>query len=511
MSRKSIITGTLILTSANLITKCMGFFNRIFLSNTIGAEGMGLYQLILPIYALAWSITSAGFTTTISSLTAQEHIRGQNGNIGRIVKQSLTLSLGISLIISVILFWGADTIALHIVKDARTALSFRLLSFAIPFMAAGSCLRGFFLGMQETLIPAISQILEQTVRIATIYILAGFFVPLGLSYACCAAVFGIFLGELLSCSFSLWNYIHYKRKHRLIRKPSMAPAAALSMILTMALPLSASRISASLLSTVENLIIPRQLQLHGQNTAQALATFGELTGMAMPLILLPSACLMAASVSLVPEISEASAVKQDTRIHKTVSATFLFTSIIGFGAASLFAVFSKEICYIVYHRSALGQVLFPLSFLCPFIYAQTTLHGLLNGLGEQFFLFWNNIVSSLISIIVIWFFMPSYGITAFLWGWFLGMLFSVLTALYLLWKRTGAIPSFFNCILKPLLAGAAAGLLAKYFIRISEPSRLLFLGSLAGMGILYLLFLFLLGCLSRKDMELLFSNKKSRS
>ncbi|MBR2062231.1 MAG: oligosaccharide flippase family protein, partial [Anaerotignum sp.] len=140
MSRKSIITGTLILTSANLITKCMGFFNRIFLSNTIGAEGMGLYQLILPIYALAWSITSAGFTTTISSLTAQEHIRGQNGNIGRIVKQSLTLSIGISLIISVILFWGADTIALHIVKDARTALSFRLLSFAIPFMAAGSCL-----------------------------------------------------------------------------------------------------------------------------------------------------------------------------------------------------------------------------------------------------------------------------------------------------------------------------------------------------------------------------------
>ena len=97
MSRKTIITGTLILPTSNLITKCMGFFNRIFLSNTIGAEGIGLYQLILPIYGLAWSITSAGFTTTISSLTAQEHIRGQNGNIGRIVKQSVYLSHGISL------------------------------------------------------------------------------------------------------------------------------------------------------------------------------------------------------------------------------------------------------------------------------------------------------------------------------------------------------------------------------------------------------------------------------
>lgn len=77
------------------------------------------------------------------------------------------------------------------------------------------------------------------------------------------------------------------------------------MILSTALPLSASRIAGSLLSTVENLLIPRQLQLHGQNTVQALSTYGELTGMAMPLVLLPSACLMAASVSLVPEISEA--------------------------------------------------------------------------------------------------------------------------------------------------------------------------------------------------------------
>ena len=507
MSRKTFITGTLILTASNLITKCMGFFNRIFLSNTIGAEGIGLYQLILPIYGLAWSITSAGFTTTISSLTAQEHIRGQNGNIGRIVKQSVYLSLGISLLISMLLFFGAEKTATFLLKDSRTAHPLQLLAFAIPFMAIGSCLRGFFLGMQETMIPALSQVLEQAVRILTIYFLAGIFVPLGLTYACTAAVAGIFFGELLSCLFTVFNYYHFKRKHRFIRRPALSSVAAFSTIISMAAPLSASRISSSLLATMENLLIPRQLQLHGQNTAQALSTYGELTGMAMPLVLLPSACLMAASVSLVPEISEASAVKQDTRIHKTVSATFLFTAIIGFGAAALFAVFPREICYIVYNRPALGQVLFPLAFLCPFIYAQTTLHGLINGLGEQFFLFWNNIVSSLISIAVIWFFMPAYGIAAFLGGWFLSLLFTVISALYLLWLRTGAFPSLYNCFLKPMLAGAAAGLLIKYFIRISDPSKLLFLGSIIGMGLLYLFFLFLLGCLSRKDMNILFGKK----
>ena len=290
MSRKNIITGTLILTCANLITKCMGFFYRVFMSNAIGAEGMGLYQLILPLYMLAWSITSAGFTTTISHLAAQEYIRGQNGNIGRIVKQAVCLSLCASAAVSCVLFFGADSIALSMLRDRRAAFSLRLLALAVPFMAASSCFRGFFLGIQETLVPAFSQVLEQTVRILTIYFLAGIFVPRGLSYACGAAVCGILFGELLSCGFTVWNYFHYKRKHKFIRKPTLSSPAVLAMILSTALPLSASRIAGSLLSTVENLLIPRQLQLHGQNTVQALSTYGELTGMAMPLVLLPSAC-----------------------------------------------------------------------------------------------------------------------------------------------------------------------------------------------------------------------------
>ena len=507
MSKKKIITGTIILTTANLVTRCMGFFNRVYLSNMIGAEGIGLYQLILPVYGLAWSMTSAGFTTAISHLTAQEYIKRKKGNIIKIVRQSVFLSLVISLCISLLLFFGAEIVACSFLKDARVTYPLQLLAFAIPFMAVGSCLRGFFIGLQENTIPALSQVLEQTVRILTVYFLADLFVPLGLTYACIAAVAGIFCGEFLSCCFTLWNYSHYKKKHFFSQKATISSCSALTLVLTMSLPLSAARISSSLLSTIENLMIPQQLQRYGQNTAQALATYGELTGMALPLLMLPSACLMAASVSLVPEISEANAISQHHRIKRTVSAVFLFTSIIGFGAVAFFAVFPKEICYVVYNRPSLGNVLFPMAFLCPLLYAQTTLSGLLNGLGKQFFLFWNSILSSVISIAIIWFFMPLYGIPAFLFGWFLSLLFSVGNSLFLLWKQTKALPSFYNCFLKPLLAGAAAGLLVKYLIRISEPSKLLFVCSLGGTGVLYIFFLFVLGCLSRKELLFLFEKK----
>ena len=507
MSRKTIITGTIILTTANLITRCMGFFNRVYLSNTIGAEGIGLYQLILPVYGLAWSITSAGFTTAISHLTAQEYIKGQKGNIIKIVRQSVFLSLGVSLSVALLLFFGAETVACFILKDNRVTHPLQLLAFAIPFMAVGSCLRGFFFGLQKSSIPAISQVLEQTVRILTVYFLAGFFVPLGLTYACIAAVAGIFCDEFLSYCFTVWNYIRYQKKHLFKQNATISSCSALTLILTMAVPLSAARITSSLLTTVENLMIPQQLQKYGQSTTQALATYGELTGMAMPLLMLPSACLIAASVSLVPEISEANAISQHRRIKRTVSAVFLFTSIIGFGAAAFFGVFPKEICYIVYNRPSLGKILFPMAFLCPLLYAQTTLSGILNGLGKQFFLFWNSIFSSSITIVFIWFFMPLYGIHAFLFGWFMSLLFSVCSSLIQLWIQTKTLPSFYNCFLKPSLAGAAAGLLVKYCIRISEPSKLLFLCSLAGTGVLYVFFLFILGCLSRKELYFLFGKK----
>ena len=242
IGRKQLLVGTAILAGANILTKCMGFFYRIFMSNYIGAEGMGLYQLILPLYTLAWSITAGGFTVTVSRLTAREHARGENGSIGRIVKQSASLCLLLSILLSCFLFWGADWIALHVLQESRTALSLRLLAFAIPFMSVGSCLRGFFQGLQQMTVPAFSQILEQLLRIGSIYLLAGIFVPRGLAYACFAAV----------C-------LHKKRRWKFIRKPAISSGACFSLILSMAIPLSAIRITGSLLSTLENILIPQRL------------------------------------------------------------------------------------------------------------------------------------------------------------------------------------------------------------------------------------------------------------
>lgn len=506
MSKKQLITSTIILTSANLFTKFLGFYYRIFMSGAIGAEGMGLYQLIMPLYALAWSVTSSGFTTTVSRLTARESAKSETGNMGRIVKQAVGMCLLLSAAASFFLFFGAEGISRQILKDSRAALSLRLLAFAIPFMAAGSCLRGFFLGLQQMQIPAISQVLEQTVRILAIFLLADLFVPLGLSYACFAAVCGIFAGEAISFAFTFFSYLRFKRRRKLIKQPSISNRTAAVLILSMALPLSATRITSSLLSAAENILIPGRLQLYGYSAEKALSLYGELTGMAMPLLLLPSAFLMAASTSLVPEITQACASGQSRRISRTVSAALLFTSVVSVGAACFFAVFSKEICYLIYGQTELGRLLLPMAFLCPLLYGQTTLSGLLNGLGEHIFLFWSHILSSAVTIAFVWFAMPYYGIAAFLTGWFLSLLLTTLWSLLRLRKTTGVSFSLTAYLGKPLLAGLGAALPIRFLIQNGTPSKPFFLATFFGMGLLYLFFLFLLGCLSK---EILFPKAKS--
>ena len=502
MSKKTVIAGTLILTSASLITKFIGFFYRVYMVNLIGSEGMGLYQLIMPIYMLTWSITSSGFTTTISKLTAQEKAKNQTGNMGRILKQSLIMTITASLLISAFLFFYADWFSAVILKESRTAFAFRVLAIAIPFMSSGSCIRGYFLGLQHAIIPAFSQVLEQIVRIIAIYCTAAFFVPKGLDYACVCAVIGIVSGEVISFLFVFCNYISFKRKKKYIRKPTLSPSKTFYMICSMAIPLTASRVVSSFLSTAENILIPQRLQLFGQSATEAMSTYGELTGMAMPLILLPSAFLTSISVSIVPEISEASAINKRNKIETTVFTTLLFSSILSIGAGIVFAVFPKEVCYIVYGHSDLGNILFLLAFICPFLYMQMTMNGLLNGLGEHTFIFQTNVLSSIINIAFIYFLIPLYGVNAYLVGWFFSLIVTMALSLYKIYCCTQVHISLANCFCKPLLAGLCSSLIIRYIIQIGTPSKIFFLLCICCMMLLYLLFLLLLGCLKKETLSL---------
>ncbi|MDR2939099.1 MAG: polysaccharide biosynthesis protein [Clostridiales bacterium] len=510
MKRKGIVFSALILTLAGVITRLLGFVYRIYMSNIIGAEGIGLYQLITPLYSLAWSISCSGFTTTISKYTAQERAKKEYGNMGLILKQCVIITSGIGFILSLVFYFFTDLIAINVLHEPRTILALKILSLCFPFMAAGSSIRGYFFGLQESTVPAISQVVEQCVRMAVVFSLAGLFMPLGLEYACAAAIIGIAVGEVISFIYVFVAYKKFKTKNTLTKKPSYSPSKSLNLILLMAFPLTLNRVTSSLLSTVENILIPQRLILYGATAAQSMAQYGQLAGMAMPLVYFPTAFLVALSISLVPAVSEATALKNTTHIKSTIKKILLSTMVLGFGAAALFSVFSKVLGLLIYKQD-IGDMLFFLGVMCPFLYLQVVLSGILNGLGQQAFIFRNSLVSSAINIGFIYFLTPFYGVYAFILGWFVSLIFVTLLELLKIKSTLGLDLDLFKWFILPAICSLASGLSVNlvYIDIISIFGGLTgFIISALILALSYLALILLTGCIELKDLTAMFKKIK---
>lgn len=450
MSKKSILQGAAILTAANLITRLMGFFNRVYMVDAIGVEGMGLYQLVIPIYLLSWSITSSGFSTAVSRITAAENAKHYVNRINKTVCTSVVICIFISLIVSAAMFFGADIIAADIIKESRTAISIQILAFAVPFMAVGSCMRGYFYGLQKHIYPAISQVFEQAVRISCITVLAPMFINKGLEYACAAAVIGVLTGEALSFALTAVCY-KLTSKYSTIRKgDSITFGKAALMIISMALPLSGSRITASALSAAENILIPQKLVLFGMSSTKAMEAFGNLTGMALPLIQLPSSFLVAVSAALIPELSAGQATGHNRHTAYVTSQSLKLTIAAAIGFTAVFMLFPDKICMLVYGNRELGKLLIRLAVMCPFMYVHITLAGILNGLGCHSFIFVSNIIASVINLIFIYFVMPIYGIDAFIIGMTVGMLITTVMGIHEIKKQIPSLVFYPKDIFIPL-------------------------------------------------------------
>ncbi len=499
MKPKSIIKGAFILTLAGIITKIIGFFYRIYMSNVLGSEGMGLYQLIVPIYMLVWSISSSGISTTISKLTAQENAFKRYGNINKILHHSIIISVFIASILSVTVYLYAEKICIYFIKDMRAVLSLKLICFCFPFMAFGSCIRGWFFGFRETLTPAISQIFEQSIRMATIFFLSGILIPKGVEYAAAAAIMGMCLGEIASFVYVYLAHKYFKKSNNLFSKATMGIRAVYSTILAMAIPLTANRMTGSLLSTIENILIPQKLQESGLSQDMAMAMYGELFGMVMPLVMFPSSILMALATTLLPAVSEASASKNIKRILITLRKTMTFTSIIGIGACGAFITYPNEICELIYNRFELGEMLFFMGVASPFIYLQVTFSGILNGLGEQVFIFKTSLLSSVINIGIIYFIVPKYGVYAFLFGWLISLFIVSLICIIRVVKRTGLTFDFSMWIFKPSFCIACGCVISKviyskYLVQMNKFIGMSFAISIV--GCFYLAFLIFIGCIN---------------
>lgn len=447
--KKTVLRGAFLLTAAGFLSRIMGFFYRIFLSRIIGAEGLGLYQMIFPILALALSVTSAGLSTAISHQVSRKNALGDKRGIWNIFFAGAAFSLLLSFLAAGVLRSYAGVLAEVFLKDVRCEELLKYLALAIPFASLHAIVTGCFIGRKKTGLPALSQLFEQLVRILSSLLIWQIFQEKGFAPTPLIAVGGMLASEILTSLLTLLLL--------LFQTPVFAPPSlsimrkSLEKLTEIALPISGSRFFLGIFQSMEAVLIPLRLRFFGYSLSEAYSHYGILTGMALPLVLFPSAVTGAVSMLLIPEISEADTLNDRQAILRTAKSTVAGCLYLGIFCTGGFFLFGKELGLFLFQSEEAGSYIRILGWICPFLYLGTTLSSILNSLGKTTAVFFQNLLGILIRILFVWFGIPRFGIL----GCLLGVLFSQLTvALLALRTIFEAVPDMefdLKDLLMPLL------------------------------------------------------------
>lgn len=429
-----LLKGTLLLTGAGFITKIIGFIYRIFLSQTIGAEGMGIYQLIFPIHTLCFALSVGGIQTAISRFTAARASLEDEQGARDIFVLSGAISTAIALIVSLILYDNASWFAVHILLEERCTSLLKLMAFSIPMGTLHSCINGYYYAKKKMSIPAASQLLEQCARVGVSYGLFLILTEQGLPITPMLAVAGLVGGELVSMIFSLlvilWDYLKAGYRLRNLRSPRMD----MKEILSFSFPLTCSRLLVNILHSIESVLIPGHLRLYGLDNGSALSIYGVLTGMALPLILFPSAITNAVSTVLLPSVAEQQAIGNHQAIRRAIFLSAKYCLILGFLSTAFFFFAGDFLGLLLFKNEFAATFIKTMAFICPCLYLSGTLSGILNGLGAANQSFILNTLGLGVRIAFVFFIIPEYGIQGYLWGLIVSELLVAGLSLYFLRK-----------------------------------------------------------------------------
>ena len=509
----SFLKGTLILTVGGIVVKVIGFLNWIILSRVLGGEGIGLYQMAFPIYLLALSVSSAGIPVAISIITAEKLALNDFKGANHVFRISLTVLTITGLFFSVLLYFGAELlIKYQFIHDSRAYYALLALSPAVFFVTILSSFRGYLQGCQIMTPTAVSQIVEQLVRVITMLIFATLLLPKGLEYAAGGASLGAAPGAMAGLLVLIYYYwiLNKQFKHKIAKQSQLTPKESgmsiIKRIAKLALPVSLASIMLPIVANLDLFIVPVRLEVAGYTVAQATELFGYLTGMAVPLLNLSTILTAALATSLVPAISESFSLKNMKRIYEQTSSAMRIANLVtipGFVALWLLAEPVSELVYNAPEASHSISILSVGIFLLG-IHQVTT--GVLQGMSHTSIPVINMGIAVVFKVVLNWVLtaMPALGIKGASWATVADIGVAAVLNLYFVNRYVG-----FNIeiksLVKPIVAAAAMGgvIYLTYDVIMMETASnaLATVMAIFSGGIVYGAVLLLVGGISERDIN----------
>ncbi len=468
----SFLKGAVILGAAGIVVKILGAFFRIPLANIIGDDGMGYYQSAYPIYLILLVISTAGFPTAIAKLVSEKMAMGDRYGAEKIFRVAFIVLFGVGILSSSVLFFGAKIYTETLIKNPNAYYSTLAIAPALFFVPIMSAFRGYFQGLQNMKPTAISQIIEQLGRVLLGLGLAFVLLDRGLEIAAAGATFGATAGAFFGAILTTYIYFLYKRNikpGREISKEVEGTGLIVKKLLTIAIPITIGAAVLPIMNFIDAGIVMRRLQAIGYSAKQSNSLYGQLTGMANPLINLPQVITAALQISLVPAVSHL-VTKRDTKgLYETIEAGMRIALLIGLPAATGLVILAQPIMALLYPlqvESALSasKILSILGYGVIFLSLFQTLTGILQGLGKAFIpvrnLFFGAAVKLILSYILIG--IPEINVKGAAIATVIGYgIAAVLNVIYIK-NYTNMRLSVIDVFIKPVISVAVMGGTVKY-------------------------------------------------
>lgn len=517
MTRQSFVYGTLVLLLASLFNRVIGFFYQILLIRLIQPEGVGLFNMVYPVYVMALVLASAGIPVAIAKLVAEEVALNNLRGAYRIFYISLTCITINSLLFTGLLIVGAPLLQTHIFPHPKVYYCFLALIPAILVVSLCSALRGFFQGLQQMVPTAVTQAVEQIVRVTTGLALAFYLLPKGVEYAAVGVSLGIVCGEFAGFVFMLWIFLVQKPQVTGFIKYTREPLfSSTGRIFHLALPVTLTRFTSTALLSIDALVIPRRLQACGMTFSEATATYGQFVGIAETLLFTPAIVTISLATALIPAISEALARKNMPLVEARIEEAVRLTMLAGVPAIVIFFILPTELCTLFFGYAQASVPLTILSMGGLFLYLQQTTTGVLHGLGRADKPLKNLVVASLFKFAGIYYLtaLPGIDIRGTAASMVTGYIIMSMLNYLDLKKITGLHLDWKYCLGKPLFGGVGMAAImwqVKLNIPILIDSPLIQFVLILLSGIItYFLLLFLSGGLHIYDINRLRSLLKIR-
>ncbi len=406
-NRKRFFYNGILLTVVGLSIRTVGVAFNSYITKTVGAEGIGLYTLVMTVYSFAITFATSGLNLTVTRLIAQDVGENDGRGVRKIMRNALIYALIFSITASLVLFLFSSYFGIHVLGDVRTVIPLRILAASLVPIALSSLFGGYFVGVKRVAHNAVVQVLGQAFKIVITLFLVLRFMTYGIEYAVIALSVGATLTELSAFFIGLVQYLYDKRK---LTKEASPTKRTFSDITSMALPLALSAYIRSALLTLEHVLIPSGLRKRGDSLSESLSAYGMLHGMALPLLTLPMSPLSSFAGLLVPEFAESMAKGERGRMKRVADEALNTTLVYATVCAVFLYTFSEELGYVMYNSYGAGHYIALMAPVVPIMYLDHVTDSVLKGIGEHVYSMWVNIADSMLSVLLVFILIPTMGI-----------------------------------------------------------------------------------------------------